>query len=114
MTWPIQSKELALKPFQRTLQFCRQSWGRGEFPDSQRQSHTRLSRSRTFLRGLNRRRSVDLNYSDDSAETRELLALVAAGNAPALDKLLSLHRPYLERVISMRIEPELRSRVERL
>ena len=53
-----------------------------------------------------------MNYSDDSAETRELLALVAAGNAPALDKLLSLHRPYLERVISMRIEPELRSRVD--
>ena len=41
-----------------------------------------------------------------------MLDQVAAGNPTALPHLLALHRPFLKRVIEMRMEPALRSRVD--
>jgi RNA polymerase sigma-70 factor (ECF subfamily) len=51
-------------------------------------------------------------FSTDSHDTTAMLDRVAAGNSPALEQLLSLHRPYLKRVIEMRMEPALRTRVD--
>lgn len=53
-----------------------------------------------------------MTYSSDSAQTEELLKKVADGNTSALDHLLQLHRPYLSRLISYRMSPELNSRVD--
>lgn len=51
-------------------------------------------------------------FSTDSDSTAALLDRVAAGNRAALDRLLELHRPYLKRIIQMRMDPALRSRVD--
>jgi RNA polymerase sigma-70 factor (ECF subfamily) len=48
----------------------------------------------------------------DSAETDNLLALVRAGDRQAFDQLFALHRPYLRRVIELRMDQRLRSRVD--
>jgi RNA polymerase sigma-70 factor (ECF subfamily) len=51
-------------------------------------------------------------FSTDSDDTIAMLDRVAAGNPAALEHLLELHRPYLKRVIEMRMEPALRTRVD--
>jgi RNA polymerase sigma-70 factor (ECF subfamily) len=50
--------------------------------------------------------------SADSAETENLLALVRAGDRGAFDQLFALHRPYLRRVVELRMDHRLRSRVD--
>jgi RNA polymerase sigma-70 factor (ECF subfamily) len=51
-------------------------------------------------------------FSTDSEDTATMLDQVAAGNPTALARLLALHRPFLKKVIEMRMEPALRSRVD--
>ena len=51
-------------------------------------------------------------FSTDSEDTATMLDQVAAGNPTALARLLALHRPFLKRVIEMRMEPALRSRID--
>ena len=51
-------------------------------------------------------------FSTDSDDTTALLDRVAAGDPTALERLLRLHRPYLKRVIQMRMEPALKVRVD--
>ena len=51
-------------------------------------------------------------FSTDSHDTTAMLDKVAAGSPAALEHLLALHRPYLKRVIEMRMEPALRTRVD--
>ena len=51
-------------------------------------------------------------FSADSGDTSAMLDKVAAGSPTALEHLLKLHRPYLLRVIEMRMEPALRTRVD--
>ena len=51
-------------------------------------------------------------FSTDSSDTTDLLGRVASGDAAALERLLQLHRPYLKRVIQMRMDPNLRARVD--
>ena len=53
-----------------------------------------------------------MSFSTDSEDTTDMLDRVAAGNPAALEHLLKLHRPYLKRVIEMRMEPALRTRVD--
>ena len=53
-----------------------------------------------------------MTFSTDSNDTTALLDRVANGNAGALDRLLELLRPYLKRIIHMRMEPALRARVD--
>jgi RNA polymerase sigma-70 factor (ECF subfamily) len=48
----------------------------------------------------------------DSAETRRLLERACAGEAEATERLLSRHRPYLRRLIELRLDPRLRPRVD--
>jgi RNA polymerase sigma-70 factor (ECF subfamily) len=50
--------------------------------------------------------------ADDSAETGELLDLVCAGDRTAFERLLALHRPYLRRVIELRLDRHLRARLD--
>ena len=50
--------------------------------------------------------------STDSQDTTELLEEIAAGNSAALDRLLQRHRPYLLRLIQIRIDPALKARVD--
>ena len=53
-----------------------------------------------------------MTFSTDSNDTTALLERVANGNSAALDRLLEVHRPYLKRIIHMRMEPTLRTRVD--
>ena len=53
-----------------------------------------------------------MTYSSDSADTSTLLDQVAMGRVAAFERLLRLHRPYLKRVIEMRMEPALRARLD--
>jgi RNA polymerase sigma-70 factor (ECF subfamily) len=48
----------------------------------------------------------------DSAETQGLLELVCAGDRAAFDRLFALHRPYLQKVIALRLDQRLRARVD--
>ena len=48
----------------------------------------------------------------DSAETQRLLELARAGTAGAVDRLLDRHRAYLCRIVELRLEPQLRTRVD--
>jgi RNA polymerase sigma-70 factor (ECF subfamily) len=48
----------------------------------------------------------------DSAETRRLLEQVRAGDARASEQLFDRHRPYLLRLVSLRLDPILRARVD--
>jgi RNA polymerase sigma-70 factor (ECF subfamily) len=48
----------------------------------------------------------------DSAETERLLQEARDGRAEAFDRLFARHRPYLRRVISLRLDPRLRPRVD--
>ncbi|MCA9216793.1 MAG: sigma-70 family RNA polymerase sigma factor [Planctomycetales bacterium] len=51
-------------------------------------------------------------FSTDSDDTSGLLDKIAAGDSDALECLLRNHRPFLKRVIQMRMEPALRARVD--
>lgn len=48
----------------------------------------------------------------DSAETCELLARVNHGDHGAFDRLLELHRTYLRKLVDVRMDDELRTRVD--
>ncbi len=48
----------------------------------------------------------------DSAETQRLLQLIRAGDRQGFEKLFARHRPYLRRVIDLRLDAKLRSRVD--
>src|SRR5438270_13387403 len=48
----------------------------------------------------------------DSTETRALLEQAQAGDDSAVRKLLSKHQAYLLRVISVRLDPQLRARID--
>ena len=51
-------------------------------------------------------------YSSDSDQTSNLLERVADGDPVALERLLQLHRPYLRRLIAIRMGPALTARVD--
>ncbi len=48
----------------------------------------------------------------DSEETQGLLRRLAAGDRRAIDRLLTMHRSELHRVVELRLEPRLRARVD--
>ncbi len=48
----------------------------------------------------------------DSAETRRLLEQVQSGDERAFERLFARHRPYIRRVVALRLDPELRRRVD--
>jgi RNA polymerase sigma-70 factor (ECF subfamily) len=48
----------------------------------------------------------------DSAETQRLLEEVRTGNAKAFDQLLTRHRPYLQQLVELRMDPLLRPRLD--
>jgi RNA polymerase sigma-70 factor (ECF subfamily) len=48
----------------------------------------------------------------DSAETRRLLEQAQAGQAGAVDQLLTRHRPYLRQLVRLRLDPQVRARVD--
>jgi RNA polymerase sigma-70 factor, ECF subfamily len=48
----------------------------------------------------------------DSEETRQLLGAVRAGRLEALGQLLARHLPYLMRLVEMRLDPRLRTRLD--
>lgn|SRR5262249_15169212 len=48
----------------------------------------------------------------DSAETQRLLAQIRSGAANAVDRLLERHRPYLLRLVQVRLDPRIRARVD--
>lgn len=53
-----------------------------------------------------------MSQNSEPQLTDSLLNRVAAGDARALGELLDLHRPYLRRVIDLRMQTELRTRVD--
>ena len=53
-----------------------------------------------------------MTFSTDSDQTASLLDRVAAGNPAALEHLLQLHRPYLKRVVQLRLDPAVTARVD--
>jgi RNA polymerase sigma-70 factor (ECF subfamily) len=48
----------------------------------------------------------------DSSETRRLLQQVRNGESHATDRLLERYRPYLRRLIELRLDPRMRARVD--
>jgi RNA polymerase sigma-70 factor (ECF subfamily) len=50
--------------------------------------------------------------SPDSSETTRLLEQIRDGDRDAFEKLFARHRPYLRQVVSLRLDPKLRSRVD--
>lgn len=50
--------------------------------------------------------------SGDSVDTQRLLDRVREGDSAARDELLALHREYLRQLIEVRMEPELRRRLD--
>jgi RNA polymerase sigma-70 factor (ECF subfamily) len=48
----------------------------------------------------------------DSAATRHLLEQVRAGDRQAFEQLLTQHRPYLRQLVELRLDPQLRSRID--
>ena len=50
--------------------------------------------------------------SPDSSETTRLLDQVRDGDRDAFEKLFARHRPYLRQVVSLRLDPKLRARVD--
>ena len=53
-----------------------------------------------------------MSIPTDSQDTADLLVHIASGDSAALERLLELHRPYLNRLVRMRIEPALSDPVE--
>jgi RNA polymerase sigma-70 factor (ECF subfamily) len=50
--------------------------------------------------------------ADDSAETAGLLDRAGAGDRAAFERLFALHRPYLRKVIELRLDRRLRARLD--
>jgi RNA polymerase sigma-70 factor (ECF subfamily) len=50
--------------------------------------------------------------ASDSGETRRLLQQARAGEPGAVDRLLDRHRPYLRRLLEVRLGPQLQPRVD--
>ena len=50
--------------------------------------------------------------TSDSSESRRLLERVRAGVPQALDRLMDQHRPYLQQLVQLRLDPRVRSRVD--
>ena len=50
--------------------------------------------------------------SGESEQTEKLVALAVLGDGIALNELFAMHRAYLRRVIELRLENDLRSRVD--
>jgi RNA polymerase sigma-70 factor (ECF subfamily) len=50
--------------------------------------------------------------ADESGITAGLLAAVAQGEGGALNKLLAFHRNYLRRIVDVRLDPQLRARID--
>jgi RNA polymerase sigma-70 factor (ECF subfamily) len=50
--------------------------------------------------------------AEDSGETQRLLQQIRAGQAEATNRLLDRHRPYLRRLVEVRLDPKMRSRVD--
>lgn len=48
----------------------------------------------------------------DIARTQQLLAQVKAGDRQAFAELLAQYRPYLRRLVELRLDPKLRPRVD--
>ena len=48
----------------------------------------------------------------DSTETEQLLQRLAQGDRSAMDQLFSMHRDYLRRLIDLRMEDDLRRRID--
>ena len=48
----------------------------------------------------------------DSVETQRLLQQIRAGQVEATNRLLDRHRPYLHRLIEVRLDPRMRARVD--
>ncbi len=48
----------------------------------------------------------------DSAETKRLLEQARAGEAGAVNSLLARHREYVSRFVELRLDPQLRTRVD--
>src|SRR5262245_35245981 len=48
----------------------------------------------------------------EETEVERLLESARAGNRAAFDRLFALHRPYLRRVVELRMDPRLRVRVD--
>ena len=48
----------------------------------------------------------------DPAETRRLLGEARAGDREAVEQLFTRHRPYLRRLVEVRLDPQLRPRVD--
>jgi RNA polymerase sigma-70 factor (ECF subfamily) len=48
----------------------------------------------------------------DSAPTQSLLQRVQAGDHEAFQELLARHRPYLQQLVELRLDPRLRARVD--
>jgi RNA polymerase sigma-70 factor (ECF subfamily) len=48
----------------------------------------------------------------DSSETQRLLQQVSAGDPQAIARLLDRHRPYLRRLVELRLDPRMRARVD--
>src|SRR5207253_10243747 len=48
----------------------------------------------------------------DSAETDRLLQQAQAGDGQAFERLFAGYRPYLRRMIALRLDPKLRARVD--
>ena len=53
-----------------------------------------------------------MSAASESDETESLLRRIEHGDGAAVDRLLRLYRPYLKRVIELRLDPELRTRLE--
>jgi RNA polymerase sigma-70 factor, ECF subfamily len=50
--------------------------------------------------------------SPDSAETQRLLQQARAGDRQGFEQLLAMHRPYLRRLVELRLDPRVRPRVD--
>lgn len=53
-----------------------------------------------------------MGLSSDSEQTSKLMQRITEGNHGAIERLLSMHRPYLKRVIQSRIPADLSPRVD--
>ena len=51
-------------------------------------------------------------FASDSTETQHLLERVHGGDAGALDELLAHHRPYLRQMVALRLDANLRRRID--
>jgi RNA polymerase sigma-70 factor, ECF subfamily len=52
------------------------------------------------------------SLASDSSETQRLLEQVRAGEADAKERLLERHRPYLRRLVELRLDTRMRARVD--